>query len=64
MTEKTWEFRLWQFGTMLAEGSGSRDDMAREVMHYAAQYGQDGDVAVLVGPEGSLPDSPPPEAAP
>lgn len=42
-----YEFELWQGDEMVARASGPRDDALREVMHYAAQYAQDGPVQVF-----------------
>lgn len=41
------EFELWQDGMMVASVSAANyDDAKREILHYAAMYGQDGPVEI------------------
>lgn len=40
------EYELWQNDEFTAGASGSPEDAARQIMHYAAVYGQDGPVKI------------------
>lgn len=40
------EYELWQNDEFAAGASGSPEDAARQIMHYAAVYGQDGPVKI------------------
>lgn len=41
------EFEIYQNDDIVASSSGPRDQAWREIMHYAAVYGQDGPVEVF-----------------
>jgi hypothetical protein len=42
-----YEFEVWQGDEMCASASGTRDDAFGEVLHYAAQYGEDAPVRIF-----------------
>ena len=41
------EYEVWQDDIMVASASGHRPDAIREILHYAAQYQQDGPVQIF-----------------
>lgn len=52
MPTKIYEFEIWQDGVSVAGGSGSDlEAIKREMVHYAAQYVQDGPIKITGSPE-------------
>lgn len=51
MPTKIYEFEIWQDGVSVAGGSGSDlEAIKREMVHYAAQYVQDGPIKITGSP--------------
>lgn len=52
MSDRDYEFEIWQGGIAVAMGSGpDLDAVRREMLHYATQYIQDGPITIKGSPE-------------
>lgn len=51
-TSERYTFQIWQGGIVVVEGGGQDlEEVKREMVHYAAQYVQDGPIKITGSPE-------------